>query len=119
MQNCGCVMPVSYTHLDVYKRQIVIWIFTVWIVTGLKSSAWMGLVKSPGLSLIHISVATGRLGDILAFAKEAPDSESIVQVAVGQIDGVTLLPDGNSTPCAGDLPCRPNHVKTAPLWLAA
>lgn len=38
-------------------------------------------------------VATGRLGDILAFAKEAPDSESIVQVAVGQIDGVTLLPD--------------------------
>lgn len=35
-------------------------------------------------------VATGRLGDILAFAKEAPDSESIVQVAVGQIDGVTL-----------------------------
>lgn len=27
-------------------------------------------------------VATGRLGDILAFAKEAPDSESIVQVAV-------------------------------------
>ena len=38
-------------------------------------------------------VATGRLGDILAFAKEAPDSESIVQVAVGRIDGVTLLPD--------------------------
>lgn len=35
-------------------------------------------------------VATGRLGDILAFAKEAPDSESIVQVAVGRIDGVTL-----------------------------
>ena len=32
-------------------------------------------------------------GDILAFAKEAPDSEAIVQVAVGQIDGVTLLPD--------------------------
>ena len=27
-------------------------------------------------------VATGRLGDILAFAKEAPDSEAIVQVAV-------------------------------------
>ena len=25
--------------------------------------------------------------------EEAPDSESIVQVAVGQIDGVTLLPD--------------------------
>ena len=38
-------------------------------------------------------VATGRLGDILAFAKEAPDSEAIVQVAVGQIDGVILLPD--------------------------
>ena len=38
-------------------------------------------------------VATGRLGDILAFAKEAPDSESIVQVAVGRIDGVILLPD--------------------------
>lgn len=37
-------------------------------------------------------VATGRLGDILAFAKEAPDSESIVQVAVGRIDGVTLKP---------------------------
>lgn len=36
-------------------------------------------------------VATGRLGDILAFAKEAPDSESIVQVAVGRIDGVTLF----------------------------
>ena len=35
----------------------------------------------------------GYAGDILAFAKEAPDSESIVQVAVGQIDGVTLLPD--------------------------
>ena len=30
-------------------------------------------------------VATGRLGDILAFAKEAPDSEAIVQVAVGQL----------------------------------
>ena len=38
-------------------------------------------------------VATGILGDILAFAKEAPDSESIVQVAVGRIDGVILLPD--------------------------
>ncbi len=31
--------------------------------------------------------------ETFAFAKEAPDSESIVQVAVGRIDGVTLLPD--------------------------
>lgn len=38
-------------------------------------------------------VATGRLGDILAFAKEAPDSEAIVQVAVGRVDGITLMPD--------------------------
>lgn len=44
-------------------------------------------------------VATGRLGDILAFAKEAPDSESIVQVAVGQEPTIGVCI--NSEICAG------------------
>ena len=63
--------------------------------------AWSPLVKEEratancGYAVVRGKdpVAVGRLNDILAFAKEAPDSESIVQVAVGRIDGVTLLPD--------------------------
>ena len=50
-------------------------------------------------------VATGRLGDILAFAKEAPDSESIVQVAVGQIDGASAVKEFWENVKWGDIDC--------------
>ena len=43
----GC-RRLHWKNSSVRDLSIVIWIFTVWIVTGLKSSAWMGLVKSPG-----------------------------------------------------------------------
>ena len=38
-------------------------------------------------------IAAGSLGDILAFAKEDPDTGDIVQVAVAQVDGDTVMPD--------------------------
>lgn len=38
---------------------IVIWTFTVWTATGLKSSAWMGLVKSPGSAFGTLSSRAG------------------------------------------------------------
>ena len=41
------------------EQQNSIWIFTVWIVTGLKSSAWMGLVKSPGSAFGTLSSRAG------------------------------------------------------------
>ena len=37
--------------------------------------------------------ASGRKGDILAFAKENPVNGHIVQIALAQIDGVNILPD--------------------------
>ena len=38
-------------------------------------------------------IAKGKIGDILAFAKEHKDSSEIEQVALARIDGKTLLPD--------------------------
>ena len=37
-------------------------------------------------------VAKGGMGDILAFAKEAPDHAGIIQVALTQVDGRKILP---------------------------
>lgn len=38
-------------------------------------------------------IAKGKIGDILAFAKECSDSPEIEQVALARIDGKTILPD--------------------------
>lgn len=38
-------------------------------------------------------IAQGNLGDILAFAKEEPQSRAIVQVALSRVDGEKVLPD--------------------------
>ena len=38
-------------------------------------------------------VARGKLGDILAFAKECKDSPEIEQVALARVDGKDILPD--------------------------
>ena len=38
-------------------------------------------------------VAKGKLGDILAFAKECKDSSEIEQVALARVDGKDILPD--------------------------
>ena len=37
-------------------------------------------------------IARGQLGDILAFAKEDPDSKTITQVALAVVDGESILP---------------------------
>lgn len=37
-------------------------------------------------------VASGKLGDILAFAKEEPDGKKIAQVAMTRVDGEKVLP---------------------------
>ena len=38
-------------------------------------------------------IAQGKLGDILAFAKECKDSSEIEQVALARVDGKDILPD--------------------------
>lgn len=38
-------------------------------------------------------VAKGKLGDILAFAKERTDGKSIGQISIAQVDGIRVLPD--------------------------
>ena len=38
-------------------------------------------------------VASGRKGDILAFAKENPVNGHIIQIALAQVDGIKVLPD--------------------------
>ncbi len=38
-------------------------------------------------------VASGKKGDVLAFAKEAPDSKEIIQIAVTRVDGKKVKPD--------------------------
>ncbi len=38
-------------------------------------------------------IAAGSKGDILAFAKEDPDTEAITEIAVVSVNGVTILPD--------------------------
>ena len=38
-------------------------------------------------------IAQGKLGDILAFAKERKDSSEIEQVALARVDGKDILPD--------------------------
>lgn len=38
-------------------------------------------------------IAKGKLGDILAFAKECKDSSEIEQVALARVDGKDILPD--------------------------
>lgn len=37
-------------------------------------------------------IAKGEIGDILAFAKESPDENKIVKVALVRVDGKTILP---------------------------
>lgn len=37
-------------------------------------------------------LARGGMGDILAFAREAPDSASVMELAVAQVDGKEILP---------------------------
>lgn len=37
-------------------------------------------------------LACGKLGDILALAKESPTSDAILQVALARVDGIKLLP---------------------------
>ena len=56
-------MPVSYTHLDVYKRQVYMCSYFLSIVTN-GFSAMLGLVVLAvgiWLSLIHIYTASGDL----------------------------------------------------------
>lgn len=38
-------------------------------------------------------LARGKKGDILALAKEAPDANTVIQIALTQVDGRTILPD--------------------------
>jgi len=37
--------------------------------------------------------AKGKIGDILAFAKENPFKQSVIQIAVSKVDGEKILPD--------------------------
>ena len=50
LKNKGSAQPVSYTHLDVYKRQISIWRWLLFILFFYFSVVLVVI----GLSLIHI-----------------------------------------------------------------
>ena len=54
----GC-RRLHWKNSSVRDLSIVIWTFTVWTATGLKSSAWMGLVKSPGSAFGTLSSRAG------------------------------------------------------------
>lgn len=54
-----------------------------------KSESSMGYAVVRGID----PVARGKVGDILAFAKEDPANGQILQVAMTQVDGEKILPD--------------------------
>lgn len=58
-------------------------------VCGNKGKAEYGYVVVRGAD----PVASGKKGDILAFAKEAPDSSKIVQIALTRVDGEKIRAD--------------------------
>lgn len=47
-----------------------------------------------GYAVIHglDPIAKGKVGDILAFAKEDPNTRNVVQVALTRVDGIKVLP---------------------------
>ena len=38
-------------------------------------------------------IARGKMGDILAFAKESPEGDEIEKIAISRVDGKKILPD--------------------------
>ena len=38
-------------------------------------------------------IARGKVGDILAFAKESPEGDEIEKIAISRVDGKKILPD--------------------------
>lgn len=52
-------------------------------------------VASSGVAVVRgmEPVAKGGLGDILAFAKDSTDGRKIIQIALAQVDGKTIMPD--------------------------
>ncbi len=58
-------------------------------VSADRKSAWGGYAVVRGKD----PIVKGKKGDILAFAKEAPDSPNIEQVAIVHVDGKRIRPD--------------------------
>lgn len=54
-----------------------------------RGTASQGFVIVRGTS----PAAKGRQGDLLAFAKEAPNGRSILQIALASVDGKNMMPD--------------------------
>lgn len=98
----SCDSKIACTHLTLIKKlTLKEFIFhSLAYMADHPGRIWNGHVKKDsgvardGFTIVRGSdpIATGSLGDVLAFAKEQPEGEKITQVALTRVDGKKILP---------------------------
>lgn len=99
----GTDTKISCTHLTIIQKlsRTDFFLHALAYMVDHPNLEWNGCVKKDagyaerGFAVVRgpQPSACGKMGDILAFAKEDPQTGKIIQIALSTVDGVTVMPD--------------------------